>query len=123
MPSRRPVGVSRLAPSRQTGGQTEADDVALKDAGEDEPAQYCSPVHDSMTIDEARANYMDMVREEQFHQAPANQAYNLQLLEGHHQAEEQLAVKRAIAPCTDVTELLESYRLAREICLKCSQYN
>ena len=56
--------------------------------------------------------------DEQFWKAQADAAYNLQLLQEHQQAEEQLAVGRAIAPDTYVEEqatLLESYHSARKI--------
>ena len=50
-----------------------------------------SPVHCTMTIGEARAQYMDTVRqkrEELFREAQADTAYNHHLLQEHLQAEE-----------------------------------
>ena len=50
-----------------------------------------------MTIGEARAQYMDRVRqmrEEQFWEAQADAAYNHHLLQEHLQAEEQIAAER-----------------------------
>ena len=69
------------------GRQAEADDGPMDDAVEDEPGPSSSPappsaVHCTMTIGEARAHYMDMVREEpedMFREAHADAAYNLQL--------------------------------------------
>ena len=57
-----------------------------------------SLVHCTMTIGEARAQYMDRVRqmrEEQFREAQADTAYNHHLLQEHLQAEEQIASERA----------------------------
>ena len=65
-----------------------------------------------MTIGEARAQYMDMVRqkrEEQFREAQADAAYNHLLLQEHLQAEEQIAAERV-----EQEALLDSYRSARE---------
>ena len=65
-----------------------------------------------MTIGEARAQYMDTVRqkrEEHFRKAQADTAYNHHLLQEHLQAEEQIAVERA-----EQEVLLDSYRSARE---------
>ena len=65
-----------------------------------------------MTISEARAQYMDRVRqmrEEQFREAQADAAYNHHLLQEHLQAEEQIAAERA-----EQEALLDSYRSARK---------
>ena len=51
-----------------------------------------------MTISEARAQYMDTVRQkrkEQFWETQADAAYNHHLLQEHLQAEEQIATERA----------------------------
>ena len=69
-------------------------------------------MHCTMTIGEARAQYMDMVkqkREEQFREAQDAAAYDHHLLQEHLQAEEQIAVERA-----EQEALLDSYRPARE---------
>ena len=68
-----------------------------------------SPVHCTMTIDEAHAQYMDRVRqmrEEQFREAQAAVAYNHHLLQEHLQAEEQITAEQEA--------LLDSYRSARK---------
>ena len=73
-----------------------------------------------MTIGEARAQYMDTVRqkrEEQFWEAQADAAYNHHLLQEHLQAEEQIAVEWA-----EQEALLDSYRSAREGRLECWRY-
>ena len=65
-----------------------------------------------MTIGEARAQYMDrmrQMREEQFREAQADTAYNHHLLQEHLQAEEQIAVERA-----EQEAPLDSYRSARK---------
>ena len=65
-----------------------------------------------MTIGEARAQYMDRVRqmhEEQFREAQAAAAYNHHLLQEHLQAEEQIAAERE-----GQEALLDSYRSARK---------
>ena len=85
------------------GRQPEDDDVPMENMVVDDPAPTpssapSSPVHCTMTIGEARAQYMDRVRrmhEEQFREAQANVAYNHHLLQEHLQAEEQIAVERA----------------------------
>jgi hypothetical protein len=51
------------------GRQPEDDNVPMEDAADDERAPPSSsvpplPVHCTITIDEARAHYMDMVQEE-----------------------------------------------------------
>ena len=73
-----------------------------------------------MTIGEARAQYMDRVRqmrEEQFRAAQADAAYNNHLLQEHLQAEEQIAAERAKQEA-----LLDSYRSARKGRLERWQY-
>ena len=115
------------------GKQPEDDDVPMEDTAADEPAPPSSsvppshssappsPVHCTLTIGEARAHYMDMVREEreeQFWEAQADASYNHQLLQEHLQAEEQLDAGRTVAPDADLAEqeaLLQSYRSSREI--------
>ena len=65
-----------------------------------------------MTIGEARAQYMDTVRqmhEEQFWKAQAAAAYNHHLLQEHLQAEERIPTERA-----EQEAMLDSYRSARE---------
>ena len=60
-----------------------------------------------MTIGEARAQYMDTVRqkrEEQFWEAQADATYNHHLLQEHLQAEEQITAEQEA--------LLDSYRSA-----------
>ena len=57
----------------------------MEDGADDEPAPQSSsappsPVHCSMTIGEARAHYIDVVREDQFWEAQADAAYNQHLL-------------------------------------------
>ena len=70
-------------------------------------------MHCTMTIREARAQYMDMVRQkrqEQFREVQAETAYNHHLLQQPLQAEEQIAAERAKQEA-----LLDSYPLrARE---------
>ncbi|KAE8802704.1 peroxisomal biogenesis factor 3 [Hordeum vulgare] len=74
-------------------------------------------MHCTMTIGEARAHYMDMVREErqeQFQKARVTAAYNHHLFQEHQQAEEHLSVGRVIMLESDLVEqamLLESYTL------------
>ena len=73
-----------------------------------------------MTISEARAQYMDKVRqmpEKQFREAQADAAYNHHLLQEHLQAEAQIAAERA-----GQEALLDSYRSAREGHLERWQY-
>ena len=65
-----------------------------------------------MTIGEARAQYMDSVRQmrqEQFREAQTDAAYNNHLLQEYLQAEEQIAVERA-----EQEALLDSYHSARK---------
>ncbi|KAE8793770.1 hypothetical protein D1007_31513 [Hordeum vulgare] len=75
-------------------------------------------MHYTMTIDEARAHYLDMVRQEQFRVVQVGVACNHHLLQEHLLAEEQLVADTAVAPDVDLMEqeaLLESYRFARHI--------
>ena len=70
-----------------------------------------SPMHCTMTIGEARAQYMDTVRqkhEEQFLEAQAV-AYNHHVLQELLHAKEQITVERA-----EQEALLDSYRSAHE---------
>ena len=99
------------------GRHPEDDDVPMENMVVDAPTPTLSstpssPVHCTMTIGEARAQYMDTVRqmrEEQFREAQADAAYNHHLLQEHLQAEEQIAAER-----TEKEALLDSYRSARE---------
>ncbi len=78
------------------------DEVPMENMVVDDPAPTpssapSSPVHCTMTIGEAHAQYMDRVRqmpEEQFWEAQADAAYNHHLLQEHLQAEEQIAAER-----------------------------
>ena len=109
--------MAAIAADRLAGRQPEDDDVPMENMVVDDPAPTpssapSSPVHCTMTIGEARAQYMDRVRqmrEEQFREAQADAAYNHHLLQEHLQAEEQIAAERA-----EQEALLESDRSARE---------
>ena len=71
-----------------------------------------SPVHCTMTIGEAHAQYMDSVRQmrqEQFREAQADATYNHHLVQEHLQAEEQVVAERA-----EQEVLLDSCRSARK---------
>ena len=76
--------------------QSEDDDVPMENMVVDDLAPTpssapSSPVHCTMTISEARAQYMDRVRqmrEVQSREAQADAAYNHHLLEEHLEAEE-----------------------------------
>ena len=82
---------------------SEDDDVPMENMLVDDLAPTpssasSSPVHCTMTIGEARAQYMDSVRQmrqEQFREVQADAAYNHHLLQEHLQAEEQIAAERA----------------------------
>ena len=97
------------------GRQPEDDDVPMENMVVDDPVPTPSSVpsslmHCTMTIGEAYAQYMDMVRqmrEEQFWEAQADAAYNHHLLQEHLQAEEQIAAERA-----EQEALLDSYHSA-----------
>ena len=99
------------------GRQLEDDDVSMDNMVVDDLAPTpssapSSPVHGTMTIGEARAQYMDSVRQmrqEQFRVAQADAAYDHHLLQEHLQAEEQIAVERA-----EQEALLDSYRSTRK---------
>ena len=95
--------MAAIAADWLAGRQPEDDDVPMENMVVDDPAPTpssapSSPVHCTMTIGEARAQYMDTVRqkrEEQFREAQADAAYNHHLLQEHLQAEEQIAAARA----------------------------
>ena len=80
--------MAALAVDRLAGRQPEDDDVQMDNMVVDDPAPTPSSapsslVHCTMTIGEARAQYMDSVRQmrqEQFREAQANAAYNHHLL-------------------------------------------
>jgi hypothetical protein len=93
--------MAAIAVGWQAGQQMEADD-----APKDE-TPHSSSVCAGLTIGEACAHYTDIPREEEgakFRQTLADQAYNLDLLEEHRRAEEQLAVGTTIVPDVDVAE-------------------
>ena len=81
--------MTAIAADRLAGRQPEDDDVPMENVVVDNRAPTpssapSSTVHGTMTIDEARAQYMDMVqeqREEKFQKAQAAAAYNHQLLQ------------------------------------------
>ena len=104
------IGADRLADR-----QPEDDDVPMENMVVDDPAPTpapSSPVHCTMTICEARAQYMDRVRqirEEQFREAQADATYNHHLLQEHLRAEEQIAAERA-----EQEALLNLYRSAHK---------
>ena len=88
------------------------ENMAVDDLAPTPSSTPSSRVHYTMTIGEARAQYMDTVRqkhEEQFWQAQADAAYNHHLLQEHLQAEEQIAAERA-----EQEALLDSDRFARK---------
>ena len=105
--------MAAIAANRLAGRQPEDDDVPMENMVVDDPTPTpssapSSPVHCTMTIGEAHAQYMDTVRqkhEEQFREAQADAAYNHHLLQEHLQAEEQIAAERA-----EQEALLDSYR-------------
>ena len=76
--------MAAIAGRRRAGRQPEDDDVPMKNMVVDNPAPTpsstpSSSVHCTMTIGEARAEYMDTVRQkrqEQFREAQADAAYN-----------------------------------------------
>ena len=117
--------MAAIATDRLAGRQPEDDDVPMENMVVDDPAPTpssapSSPVHCTMTIGEARAQYMDRVRqmrEEQFREAQADAAYNHHLLQEHLQAEEQSTAERA-----EQEVLLDSYRSARKGCLEHWRY-
>ena len=88
--------MAAIAADRLAGRQPKDDDVPMENMVVDDPAPTpsstpSSPVHCTMTIGEARAQYMDTMRqkrEEQFWEAQADAAYNHHLLQEHLQAEE-----------------------------------
>ena len=95
--------MAAIAADRLAGRHPEDDDVPMENMVLDDPAPTPSSVpsslaHCTMTIDEARAQYMDRVRqmrEEQFQKAQADAAYDHHLLQEHLQAEEHIAAERA----------------------------
>ena len=84
--------MAAIAADRLVGRQPEDDDVPMENMVVDDPAPTPSSVpsllvHCTMTISEARAQYMDRVRqmrEEQFWEAQADTTYN------HHRLQEHL---------------------------------
>ena len=106
--------MAAIAADRLASRQPEDDDVPMEnmvvnDLAPSPSSVPSSPVHCTMTIGEARAQYMDMVRqmrEEQFWEAQADAAYNHHLLQQHLQAKEQIAMEQEA--------LLDSYRSAHE---------
>uniref|UniRef100_M8AXY0 Uncharacterized protein n=1 Tax=Aegilops tauschii TaxID=37682 RepID=M8AXY0_AEGTA len=91
---------------KAAGGLRRMEGVAADEPASASSSTLPSPVHCTMTIGEAHARYMDMVREEreeQFREVQADAAYNHQLPQEHLQVEEQLA-GRAIAPDEDLAE-------------------
>ena len=84
--------MAAIAADRLAGRQPEDDDVPMENMVVDDPvptpsSMPSSPVHCTMTIGKARAQYMDTVRqkrEEQFREAQADTAYN------HHHLQEHL---------------------------------
>src|SRR3989337_3993047 len=97
--------------------QPEDDDVPMENVVVNDPAPTpssapSSPVHGTMTIGEAYAQYMDMVRqkrEEQFREAQADAAYNHHVLQEHLQAKEKITAERA-----EQEALAEPYRSPRK---------
>ena len=95
--------IAAIAADWLVGRQPEDDDVPMENMLVDDPVPTpssapSSPVHCTMTIGEAHAQYMDRVRqicEEQFREAQADATYNHHLLQEHPQAEEQIAAEWA----------------------------
>ena len=111
--------MAAIAADQLAGRQPEDDDV-VDDPAPTPSSAPSSPVHCTMTIGEARAQYMDSVRQmrqEQFREAQADAAYNHHLLQEHLQAEEQIATERA-----EQEALLDSYLSAREGRLERGRY-
>ena len=109
--------MAAIAADWLAGRQPEDDDVTMENVVVDDPAPTPSSapsslVHCTMTIGEARAQYMDRVRqmrEEQFQEAQADSVYNHHLLQEHLHAEEQITTERA-----EQEALPDSYLSARE---------
>src|SRR4051812_6067498 len=109
--------MATIAADWMAGRQLENDDVPMENMVVDDPAPTpssapSSPVHCTMTIGEARVQYMDTVRQKregQFQEAQADAAYNHHLLQEHLQAKEQIDAGRA-----EQEALLDSYHSARE---------
>ena len=80
--------MAAIAADRLAGWQPDDDDVPIENMVVDDPVPTpssapSSPVHSTMTIGEARAQYMDTMRqkrEEQFREAQADATYNHHLL-------------------------------------------
>ena len=95
--------MAAIAADWLAGRQSEDDDVPMENMVVDDPAPTpssapSSPVHCTMTIGEARAQYMGTVRqkrEEQFWEVQDDAAYNHHLLQEHLRAKEQIAAERA----------------------------
>ena len=95
--------MAAIATDRLAGREPEDDDVPMENMVVDDPAPTpssapSSPVHCTMTIGEAHAQYMDTVRqkrEEQFQEVQADAAYNHNLLQEYLLAEEQIDTERA----------------------------
>ncbi|KAE8811798.1 u-box domain-containing protein 33 [Hordeum vulgare] len=100
LPSDEKKEMIAIAAGGLAGRQPKDDEFSMKDVVDDEPMPTSSPrvVHCIITIGEARAHYMDIVREELFREAQADAAYNHHLLQEHVQEEEQFVVSRAVAP-------------------------
>ena len=87
--------IAAIAADWLAGRQPKDDDVPMQNMVVDNPAPTPSsapflPVHCTMTIGEAHAQYMDTVRQkrqEQFWEAQADASYNHDLLQEHLQAE------------------------------------
>ena len=109
--------IAAIAANWLAGRQPKDNDVPMDNMVVDDPTPTpssvpSSSVHCTMTIGEARAQFMGRVRqirEEQFREAQAGAAYYHHLLQEHLQAEEQFAAERA-----EQEALLDSYRSARE---------
>ena len=95
--------MAAIAANWLAGRQPEDDDVPMENMVVDDPAPTPSPVpsslvHCTVTIGEARAQYIDTVRqkrEEQFREAQADATYNHHLLQEHLQAKEQITAEWA----------------------------
>ena len=110
-----PKEMAAIAADRLAGRQSEDDNVPMENVVVDDLAPTpssmpSSPAHCTMTIDVARAQYMETVRQKrqgQFRGALADAAYNHHLLQEHLQAEEWITAERA-----EQEALLEPYRSA-----------
>ena len=94
--------MAAIAADWLVGRHPEDDDVPMENMVVDDPAPTPSSapsslMHYTMTIGEARAQYMDSVRQmrqEQFREAQTDATYNHHLLQEHLQAEEQIVAER-----------------------------